>query len=95
MGEINVCNSAGRDAVVNTESAHSQLKVRWLDAQNRQAVNVRILKSTIDRDIDAVMPNEMSGVIAEDLLLNLGIPDLRFTSTIRTGCSRSPAASAH
>jgi acetyl-CoA acetyltransferase len=35
--------------------------------------------------IDAVMPNEMSGVIAEDLLINLGIPDLRFTSTIRTG----------
>jgi len=36
-------------------------------------------------DVDAVMPNEMSGVISEDLLLNLGIPDLRFTATIRTG----------
>jgi acetyl-CoA acetyltransferase len=35
--------------------------------------------------IDAVMPNEMSGVIAEDLSLNLGIADLRFTSTMRTG----------
>lgn len=35
--------------------------------------------------LDAVMPNEMSGVIAEDLFQNLGIADLRFTSTIRTG----------
>src|SRR5262245_12154776 len=36
-------------------------------------------------DVDAVMPNEMSGVIAEDLFANLGIPDLRYTATIRTG----------
>jgi len=36
-------------------------------------------------DIDAVMPNEMAGTIAEDFILNLGIRDLRFTSTIRTG----------
>ena len=37
------------------------------------------------RDIDGVMPNELSGVIAEDLILNLGLDALRFTSTIRTG----------
>jgi acetyl-CoA acetyltransferase len=36
-------------------------------------------------DIDAVMPNEMAGTIAEDFIVNLGIRDLRFTSTIRTG----------
>ncbi len=36
-------------------------------------------------DIDAVMPSEMAGTIAEDFILNLGIRDLRFTSTIRTG----------
>jgi acetyl-CoA acetyltransferase len=36
-------------------------------------------------DVDGVMPNEMSGVISEDFILNLGIPDLRFTATIRTG----------
>lgn len=36
-------------------------------------------------DIDGVMPNEMSGVIAEDLILNLGLSELRFTATIRTG----------
>ena len=36
-------------------------------------------------DIDAAMPNELSGVIAEDLIVNLGLNALRFTSTIRTG----------
>jgi len=36
-------------------------------------------------DVDAVMPNEMSGVIAEELFMNLGVRDLRFTATIRTG----------
>lgn len=36
-------------------------------------------------DIDGVMPNEMSGVIAEDFILNLGLSDLRFAATIRTG----------
>ncbi len=36
-------------------------------------------------DVDGVMPNEMSGVISEDFILNLGIPDLRFSATIRTG----------
>ena len=36
-------------------------------------------------DVDGVMPNEMSGVIAEDLILNLGLSNLRFAATIRTG----------
>ncbi len=36
-------------------------------------------------DVDAVMPNEMAGVLAEDFITSLGISDLRFTSTIRTG----------
>ena len=36
-------------------------------------------------DVDAVMPNEMAGTLAEDFILNLGIQDLRFSSTVRTG----------
>ena len=36
-------------------------------------------------DIDGVMPNELAGTIAEDFILNLGISDLAFSSTIRTG----------
>lgn len=36
-------------------------------------------------DVDGVMPNEMAGTIAEDFILNLGLTNLAFTSTIRTG----------
>jgi acetyl-CoA acetyltransferase len=36
-------------------------------------------------DIDGVMPNELAGTIAEDFILNLGLPSLAFSSTIRTG----------
>ena len=36
-------------------------------------------------DIDGVMPNELAGTLAEDFILNLGISDLAFSSTIRTG----------
>jgi acetyl-CoA acetyltransferase len=36
-------------------------------------------------DVDAVMPNEMSGVILEDFLINLGLSEVRFGATIRTG----------
>ena len=37
MPEINICDSAGRDALVAIESVRSQLKVRWVDQQGRQA----------------------------------------------------------
>jgi acetyl-CoA acetyltransferase len=36
-------------------------------------------------DVDGVMPNELAGTIAEDFVLNLGLADLRFSSTLRTG----------
>ncbi|TFG93922.1 MAG: hypothetical protein E4H11_07735 [Myxococcales bacterium] len=35
--------------------------------------------------MDGVMPNELAGTIAEDFVQNLGLPDLRFSSTLRTG----------
>ncbi len=54
MAEINICNSAGRDALVATESVRSSLKVRWVDERGRQAGNVRILKAPIDRDLEAL-----------------------------------------
>ncbi len=54
MGEINICNSAGRDALVTTESVNSPLKVRWVDEQGRQAASVRVLKAPIERDIEAL-----------------------------------------
>ena len=58
MPEINICNSVGRDAVVNMESANIPLRVRWLDSKNRQARNIRVLKSTIDHDIDALVKQQ-------------------------------------
>ncbi len=64
MPEINISNSAGRDAVVNMETVHSPQRVRWLDAQGRQANSIRVLKSTIDRDLDALreQQGELSNV---------------------------------
>ena len=36
-------------------------------------------------DVDGVMPSEMSGVISEDFIVNLGLSNVRFSATIRTG----------
>ncbi len=58
MPEINISNSAGRDAVVNMERVNSPQRVRWLDAQGRQANSIRVLKSTIDRDLDALLEQQ-------------------------------------
>ena len=55
MPEINICNSVGRDAAVNMESVTVPLRVRWLDSKNRQARSIRVLKSTIDHDLDALV----------------------------------------
>jgi hypothetical protein len=64
MGSINICNSAGRDAVVSTESVGNRLAVRWLDGQGRQTHPARILKSTVAQDLDALMEQvgELSNV---------------------------------
>ncbi len=70
MGEINLSNSAGRDAAVVTESVRSVLNVRWVDEQGRQATAVRVLKSTIDRDAPALAArlgdmSKVSGALVE------------------------------
>ena len=54
MGEINICNSAARDAVVCTESVRSAMRVRWVDQQGRQANSARVLKAPIERGVDAL-----------------------------------------
>jgi hypothetical protein len=54
MGEINLSNNAGRDAVVATNSVRSPLKVRWVDERGRQASSVRIVKSTVPHDVPAL-----------------------------------------
>ena len=54
MPEINISNSAGRDAVVTMETVSTPVRVRWLDEQGRQANSIRVLKSTLDLDIGAL-----------------------------------------
>ncbi len=54
MPEINLSNSAGRDAIVATESVSKFKQIRWLDDQNRQTRSVRLVKSSIKHDIDAL-----------------------------------------
>lgn len=54
MPEINICNEAGRDAAVTMESVFKPLRVRWVDEKGRQVHNIRILKSTLDRDINSL-----------------------------------------
>jgi acetyl-CoA acetyltransferase len=36
-------------------------------------------------DVDGVMPNELAGTIVEDFILNLGLRDVAFSTTLRTG----------
>jgi hypothetical protein len=54
MSEINLCNSAGRDAAVIAQSVRSALSIRWVDDQGRQASAVRVLKATVVRDAPAL-----------------------------------------
>jgi len=54
MGEINIANAADRDAAVLTSSVRSAKRVRWLDPDNRQAQNVRVIKSPVTRSIESL-----------------------------------------
>ena len=55
MAEINLCNSAGRDAVVKLQSLSSPLRVRWLDGGGRQVSTARMIKSSIHDDLDSLL----------------------------------------
>lgn len=75
MGSINLRNSKGRDAVVNTESVGARLRVRWLDEKGRQAGNVRIVRSTFDRDLGALVAKAGALEKVAELLLK-GDPEV-------------------
>lgn len=55
MPEIHLSNEAGRDASVNLEIIARTEPVRWLDDQGRQASGIRVLKSPIQRNVDALV----------------------------------------
>ena len=89
MPEINICNDVGRDAAVNMESVAVPLRVRWLDASNRQARNIRVLKSTIDYDIDALTKqNEGIENVAQALIDGDPEINLEQTGSFLTATSR-------
>ena len=74
MPEINLCNSAGRDAVVNMESVAEPLQVRWIDPEGRQAQNIRFLKSTLSQDVESLEAAAAeSGKEVSDLLVETDI----------------------
>src|SRR5436190_22869104 len=89
MGEINIANSNNRDAMVTTETVGSTLNVRWLDDRGRQAENARLLRSTVDRDCDALVTQAGSLEKVAPLLVK-GDPELDIESFGRTlsGTSR-------
>jgi len=69
VGTINIANSAGRDAVVTTESVRSAIKVRWVDEKGRQASSVRFVKAAVNRGVDALLETHGSlGSLAQALL---------------------------
>lgn len=54
MGEFYICNSKGRDATVVAESVRSKSRVRWIDADGRQAISARLVKGTVETGLDAL-----------------------------------------
>jgi len=75
MGTINLSNNNNRDAMVNTETVRTALRVRWLDEKGRQATNVRILKCTVDRDCDELVKQAGALEKVSELLLK-GDPEV-------------------
>ncbi|WP_182357272.1 thiolase C-terminal domain-containing protein [Tomitella gaofuii] len=78
---------AGRCAIVGTGQTpytrgtdRSTLQLQ-LDAAERAIADAGLTPA----DIDAVMPNAMSERIAEDFIVELGLPDVAYTSTHHTG----------
>jgi hypothetical protein len=75
VAEINIANSAGRDAVVAMKSVRSSKQVRWMDARGRQAQNVRLLKSPIDRDTAALQEQSGGAGKVSEAIIN-GDPEI-------------------
>jgi hypothetical protein len=55
MADINIFNSAGRDAVVKLQSVTTPLRVRWLDPAGRQVSSARVIKASINDDLEALV----------------------------------------
>ena len=89
MPEINISNDVGRDAIVNMESVRVPLRVRWLDSKNRQARSIRVLKSTIEHDLEALV-SQMEDIEHVGQAILDGDPEvnLEMTGSFLTATSR-------
>ena len=89
MPAINICNEAGRDAEVNMESITVPLRVRWVDGHGRQARNIRMLKSTLQQDIEE-LKKSAEGIdnVAQSLIDGDPDVDMEVTGTFLTMTSR-------
>lgn len=83
MGTINLLNSAGRDAVVTTESVRSALKVRWVDDKGRQAASVRVVKTAVDRSLEALRHEYKGELSAVAQAMLDGDPEIDLETTGR------------
>lgn len=81
MGEINLSNSGGRDAVVATASVTSLKQIRWLDDQGRQAASSRIIKATLDHSLEAILENNQCDLDSVSQLLIDGDPEIDLQNT--------------
>ena len=79
MPDISLSNSQGRDAQIIAESVRIPVRIRWVDDQDRQVTSARLLKGTIDRDLDALLEQAGSlDKIADPLIA--GDPELDIES---------------
>lgn len=83
MGEINLSNSGGRDAVVATASVTAIKQIRWLDDQGRQAASSRVIKSTLDHSLEAFVDQHQCELEAVSQLLIDGDPEVDLQNTGR------------
>ena len=89
MPEINICNSADRDATVTIETVATPQRVRWVDANGRQASSVRVLKASLDHDLEALVQQNNTIENVGQALID-GDPEIDFESvgTFLTATSR-------
>jgi hypothetical protein len=76
MGSINLSNSKNRDAIVYTSSVSTHLRVRWLDEKGRPTGNVRVIRATLDRDLDPLLAKAGGDLAAVGAALTAGDPEV-------------------
>lgn len=77
MRGIKLMNSKGRDAEVASTSVRRARRVRWLDDQGRQVRNVKLLRATLEHDLDRLVREHGDPGKVSDALIE-GDPEIDF-----------------